>query len=587
MITLTDGSQIEYHAPFSFPRHVYLKFKNEDKETLRRKCAGAYNETKRNHAEIKELRAEISDQETSNSPPDNVSVSQRSQVSQMTSSQSVMGGRNEQAQNRQNRRIAPVNTKRHMQSATPIVRNFAESPPNTAGNIECDTNADTCCLGKNFVVLQTTLRTANVYAYDASIQPIENVPIVTGATAYDDPVSGNTFILVFHESLFYGSKLDHSLINPNQVRAYGIPFWDNPYDPHHALTIEANDSVHIALQPLGTKLLFRTRVPTAFELQSCEHVIMTSPHLWNPSDVLMVQRIDQGGRTDYIPWKRQLSSASTQRHEYVDAQSDDALLDSVDPSLVNLGVQLCRQFRISEVDTSQDVGDAPTRRTFVSTERQVKVSAESLADKFGIGPKRAQRTIRVTTQRGVRSAILPISRRYYRADRIFGVKRPTGKFATDTAYGKIKSLRGNVGTQIYSHKCGFKAAYAIPKVDGNHVGDTPLTQFIGDFGVPQHLTFDGASVQTGPKTRFMDANRRYEIKYHVSGPRKPNENPAEQSMHEIKKRWYRTMLKNKVPPRLWDYGFAWACETENICANFSKHAEGRTPLEIVTGETPG
>jgi hypothetical protein len=62
-------------------------------------------------------------------------------------------------------------------------------------------NADTCCLGKNFVVLHATFRTADVYAYDTSIKPIENVPIVSGATAYDDPVSGDTFILVFHESL--------------------------------------------------------------------------------------------------------------------------------------------------------------------------------------------------------------------------------------------------------------------------------------------------------------------------------------------------------------------------------------------------
>jgi hypothetical protein len=54
----------------------------------------------------------------------------------------------------------------------------------------------------------------------------------------------------------------------------------------------------------------------------------------------------------------------------------------------------------------------------------------------------------------------------------------------------------------------------------------------------------------------MDAKRRYDIKYHVSGPRRPNENPAKQGIHELKKRWYRVMLKKKVPPRLWDYGFA-------------------------------
>ena len=220
----------------------------------------------------------------------------------------------------------------------------------------------------------------------------------------------------------------------------------------------------------------------------------------------------------------------------------------------------------------------------MSDERHTKVSDELIAERFGIGLIRAQRTLRVTTQRGIRSAILPISRRY-RADRIFGIKRLNGKFVTDTAYGKLRSLRSNVGSQLYSHKCGFKAAYPIQKVDGNHVGDT-LTHFVSDFGAPEQLTFDGAAVQTGPRTKFMQAICKYEIKYHVSGPRRPNENPAEQSIHEVKKRWYRVMLKKKVPPRLWDYGFTWICEIENICANMSKYADGRTPLEIITGETP-
>ena len=205
-----------------------------------------------------------------------------------------------------------------------------------------------------------------------------------------------------------------------------------------------------------------------------------------------------------------MSIGSFWRYEYLDADSDDALLDSMDPSLVHACRTMTelhrrRRERISEVDTVYEQQDVPSRRTFVSTERHAKVSAELLADRFRIGPKRAQRTLRVTTQRGVRSAILLISGRY-RADRVFGVKRLNGKFATDTAYGRIKSLRGNVGSQIYPHKCGFKVVHPIPKVNGNYVGDT-LAQFIGDFGVPERLTFDGASVQKGPITWFMDVIR--------------------------------------------------------------------------------
>ena len=60
-----------------------------------------------------------------------------------------------------------------------------------------------------------------MYAYDKSYKPMTNIPIVTGATAYDDPSTGKTYILLFNESLYYGKKMDHSLFNPNQLRKYG------------------------------------------------------------------------------------------------------------------------------------------------------------------------------------------------------------------------------------------------------------------------------------------------------------------------------------------------------------------------------
>ena len=278
----------------------------------------------------------------------------------------------------------------------------------------------------------------------------------------------------------------------------------------HSLSIEVHPTLTIPLRAFGTKVGFRTRVPTATELRTCEHIQMTSPQPWNPSAVVMAQATAQGGSR---PWKRRLESVNSYdaRSEYLDAESDEALLHAIDPSLAHIAERLRKRYRMSQVETDYDQKDVPARRTFVSDERHVKVSAELIAERFGIGPVRAQRTLRVTTQRGVRSALLPIARRY-RADRVFGVKRLKGKFSTDTAYGKLRSLRSNIGCQLYSHKCGFKAAYPIQKIDGNHVGDT-LTQFISDYGAPEHLTFDGASVQTGPRTRFMDAIRRYEIKY--------------------------------------------------------------------------
>ena len=46
------------------------------------------------------------------------------------------------------------------------------------------------------------------------------------------------------------------------------------------------------------------------------------------------------------------------------------------------------------------------------------------------------------------------------------------------------------------------------------------------------------------------------------------------------------MTKKHVPPRLWDFGYIWICETGNLSVSSSKYANGRTPIEIITGETP-
>ena len=121
---------------------------------------------------------------------------------------------------------------------------------------ECETNADTSCLCRNFVVLNPTFRTVNVYAYDTSIKSIEKAPIVLGATACDNPTSGKTYILAFHKSQNYGKRLDHILVNTNQLRACGIPFWDNPYNPSRSLSIEVYDTLHIPLQAVGARLMF-------------------------------------------------------------------------------------------------------------------------------------------------------------------------------------------------------------------------------------------------------------------------------------------------------------------------------------------
>ena len=433
-----------------------------------------------------------------------------------------------------------------------------------------------------------TRRTADVYPYDDSYEPLTNVPIITAATAWTNAITRETFILVFHECLYYGLKLKHSLINPNQIRHFGIYFWDNPFDKDRGLCIEG-DEFSIPLSIRGTKVYFQSRAPTQHELDTCIMIEMTSPLEWNPYDVTLGSVYSQQGATSPTPLAVKVATTYTgqaydnSHYAYHDPTSDEALLHSINPCLIEAKELMIKQVRFeSQLTAVPD--DVPARHTFISLERHNKISAESLAEMWGIGLKRAYATLEATTQRGIRSAILPLSRRY-RADRMYKLKRLDSKFATDTLYGDIKSLKQNQCAQVYTHKCGFSACYPVTAANGDLLGQT-LRDFSHDFGVPEHLTFDGAMAQVGGSTLFNRTLREYYIKYHVSSPRRPNENPGEGCIREIKKRWYRLMVKKNVPRRLWDFAIVWISETGNLSVSSSHYAHGRTALEYITGETP-
>ena len=86
------------------------------------------------------------------------------------------------------------------------------------------------------------------------------------------------------------------------------------------------------------------------------------------------------------------------------------------------------------------------------------VLAESIDDRLYVGMNNAKQTYKVTTQKGIRSALLPLSR-IYRADRHF--TRPTlkGKWCTEWMFGRTKSLDGNVEAQAFANKEYFCTSY--------------------------------------------------------------------------------------------------------------------------------
>lgn len=67
---------------------------------------------------------------------------------------------------------------------------------------------------------------------------MHDINVVGAYTAYDDPETGLTYIVQFHEGLWwFGSKLRNSLWNSNQLRAYGLSVCDDLVDLNHELGV--------------------------------------------------------------------------------------------------------------------------------------------------------------------------------------------------------------------------------------------------------------------------------------------------------------------------------------------------------------
>jgi hypothetical protein len=84
--------------------------------------------------------------------------------------------------------------------------------------------------------------------------------------------------------LWYGSKLKMSLINPNQIRHYGLAVSDDPTDKTRDIGISGDDII-IPFEIKGTTVFFKSRLPTRWEMANCRTVELTVDSPWNPAEV--------------------------------------------------------------------------------------------------------------------------------------------------------------------------------------------------------------------------------------------------------------------------------------------------------------
>ena len=93
---------------------------------------------------------------------------------------------------------------------------------------EIKSHANTIVVGSNCVILQYIGKECNVKPYWDDYESVSNIPIVNADTSWQSTHTVQTHIIVFNEVLWMGNYIYHSLVNPNQLRYYGIKVQDDP-----------------------------------------------------------------------------------------------------------------------------------------------------------------------------------------------------------------------------------------------------------------------------------------------------------------------------------------------------------------------
>ena len=84
-----------------------------------------------------------------------------------------------------------------------------------------------------------------------------------------DMENGEAIILKFGQGLWFGERLERTLINPTQCNAHGIRIWDSPMISYRRLGIGIDSQLTVPMSTRGASCRFIIRCPTDEELNSC------------------------------------------------------------------------------------------------------------------------------------------------------------------------------------------------------------------------------------------------------------------------------------------------------------------------------
>ena len=106
----------------------------------------------------------------------------------------------------------------------------------------------------------------DVVPYTDAYETIQSMPIVQADTANDNPETGETIVLILNEAIWMDETMDHTLLNPNQLCAYGMTVEEKSLSDAPILIATEEHKFMLPLSSKGAILGVNTITPTYKDL---------------------------------------------------------------------------------------------------------------------------------------------------------------------------------------------------------------------------------------------------------------------------------------------------------------------------------
>lgn len=426
-----------------------------------------------------------------------------------------------------------------------------------------DSHADQCCVGDNACIFTVWPgQVVQVTPFLNRLGSVADAPIVTAGIMYDDHKVGQPVLLILHQAIFI-KGMKHNLLCPMQLRHNGVTVNERPkhctpiptHEDHSIIIPDGNYMIPLDLK--GVTSYFPSRKPTEeeaarFKVDGDYLELTAESPIWEPNSH-MFQELES---------------------RFVDGYGE----------LIDRSGKNPRQ--ILSIVTEDSLNDPFQRFRNISTTTTKRPGAwntEFLAQNWGIGLEAAERTLRATTQRGVRmfdGNKVGVERRFPTGDRHLRYRRLKHPVYHDTLFSSITSSRLNTCAEVYVTDFSWSRCFPMKSKSDAHY---TLDELYHRYGVPDRLISDNAKELT--QGEFARKARQAKCSLDTTDNYSPWQNRAESEIRELKRLSTRWMIKTRSPKKLWDDCLELSALIRSHTAHNIYQLHGQVPETIMTGET--